>query len=107
MHALHAVPLLARASALWQRGRTSIYHVQNYTPRAIEQVLTAAGFGAIRIEVRNELSWPLPMYVRLLLLAPLKLPGWLAPVIAPVFAPVLSTNLCNANKGIAWARKVA
>lgn len=105
MHHLLRVPLLGRIGAIWQRGRTSIFHLQNFTPKALRGILESVGFRDIRIEVRNELSWPVTRYVRTYLLEKHGLPGYLAPLIAPIFCPLLATKLLNANKAIISARK--
>lgn len=97
----------ARIGRLWQVGRTSIFHLQNYTEAALRIVLKQAGFDSVRIEVRNELSWPLHRYVRVYLCDKAFLPASFAVFVAPLFWPFLGTNLFNANKAIAIARRSA
>jgi len=63
MHGLQRVRGLRKAGLIWQRGRTSIFHLQNYTRKALTDLLARCGFGNIEIDVRNELSWPLRKYV--------------------------------------------
>ncbi len=106
MHALQKLPLLDRVGRMWQAGRTSIFHLQNYTAPSLEQVLRQAGFAEVEVRVVNELSWPLSRYVHVYLLKRLKLPAALAPVLAPLFWPILASRFFNANKGVAVARKV-
>jgi hypothetical protein len=55
MHFLQRMPILKKAGTIWQRGRTSIFHLENYTPRSLELLLTEAGFRDIKIEIANEL----------------------------------------------------
>jgi len=64
MHALRRVPVLHKLGKMWQRGRTSVFHLENYTPGALRQLLERSGFQDIQIEVKNELSWPVTMYIR-------------------------------------------
>jgi SAM-dependent methyltransferase len=105
MHALLKLPALGRIGRMWQAGRTSIFHLQNYTPQSLSDVLQRAGFEDIRIDVRNELSWPLTRYIKAFVLQRLGLPDRLAPLLVPFLYPVMATNLLNANKAIAVARK--
>jgi hypothetical protein len=107
MHFLQRVPILKKAGSIWQRGRTSIFHLENYTPRSLELLLTEAGFRDIKIEIANELSWPVTRYIRTYLLEKQGLPAFLAPVFTPFLYPLLATNLFNANKAIVCARKAA
>ncbi len=107
MHFLQRVPILKKAGTIWQRGRTSIFHLENYTPRSLELLLTEAGFRDIKIEIANELSWPVTRYIRTYLLEKQGLPAFLAPVFTPFLYPLLATNLFNANKAIVCARKAA
>lgn len=105
MHSLQKVPVLKKAGTMWQRGRTSIFHLENYTPKSLTLLLEEAGFLDIKIEVKNELSWPITRYVRTYLLEKQGLPGFMAPIIAPIFYPLLATDLFNANKAIVSARQ--
>ncbi len=105
MHFVQKIPVFRKIGTIWQRGRTSIFHLENYTPEALRFLLEEAGFGDIRIEVRNELSWPVTKYIRTYLLEKQGLPGFFAPLFLPVFYPILATNLFNANKAIGSAKK--
>jgi SAM-dependent methyltransferase len=105
MHALQKLPVLRKVGQTWQRGRTSIFHLQNYTRAALDKALGSAGFHDITLKIRNELSWPVSRYVRVYLCQKLHLPEGLAPVLTPLFYPLLATNTFNANKAIVWARK--
>lgn len=105
MHCVQKVPVLGKVGTIWQRGRTSIFHLQNYTPRSLRLLLEGAGFRDIEIEVKNELSWPVRMYVEVYLLSKQGLPACLAGIIAPLLYPLLATRLLNANKAIVSARK--
>ena len=105
MHFLQKVPVLKKAGTIWQRGRTSIFHLENYTPKSLMLLLKDAGFYDIKIEVKNELSWPVTRYVSIYLLEKQGLPSFVAPFIAPFFYPLLATDLFNANKAIVSARK--
>lgn len=82
----------------WQRGRTSIFHLQNYSRRSLELLLS--DFDELSIRQVNELSWPLSRYVRVYL----RPPEVLAPVATAAAWPFLATRL-NANKMIVAARK--
>lgn len=104
MHRVQRLPVLAAAGRVWQRGRTSIYHLQNYTPRALRLALGRAGFADVQIRVVNELSWPVSHYVRHYLLERQGLPGALTPLFLPVFYPLLATRTFNANKAVVTAR---
>ena len=105
MHAVQKLPGLRRVGEAWQRSRTSIYHLRNYTRAAVERILRAQGFELALIRVRNELSWPLSRYVRHYCCRRLGLPDFTAKLLAPLAAPLIATNLVNPNKGIVAARK--
>ncbi|MBK9797958.1 MAG: class I SAM-dependent methyltransferase [Holophagaceae bacterium] len=105
MHVLQKLPVISKIGIMWQRARTSIFHLQNYTPQSLQLLLQNAGFGEIQIEVRNELSWPMALYVRIYLLQKNGLPGWLAPLFVPILRPLLATDTFNANKAIVRAIK--
>lgn len=106
MHAFQKLPVLKKIGTIWQRGRTSIFHLENYTPKSLTLLLENAGFGDIQVDVKNELSWPVSRYVRIYLLEKQGLPGFLAPAFVPCFYPLLATDALNANKAIACARKI-
>lgn len=105
MHFLLRIPIVKKFGIIWQKGRTSIFHLENYTPESLKILLERAGFSDIRIEVKNELSWPVTRYIRVYLLEKQGLPGFLAPLFLPVFYLLLATDLFNANKAIVSARK--
>jgi ubiquinone/menaquinone biosynthesis C-methylase UbiE len=105
MHYLQKVPVFKKAGIIWQRGRTSIFHLENYTPKSLTLLLEGAGFHDIKIKVKNELSRPLVSYVKIYLLEKQGLPSFPAPFFAPLFYPLLATDLFNANKAIVSARK--
>lgn len=105
MHGLLGVPGLGAVGRLWQRGRTNVYHLQNFTPLALQSILSKAGFIDAVVETRNELSWPLWGYVQVYITQRFGWPPFIAKVLAPLFWPFLSTDLLNSNKAIAWARK--
>ena len=105
VHLALRLPVVSRIGSAWQRGRTSVFHLQNYTPYALELLLDRAGFQDIQVDIRNELSWPVTRYVRVYLLEKQGLPGFLAPILGPLFYPVLATDLFNGNKSIVGARK--
>lgn len=104
MHRAQRVRGLAGAGRLWQRGRTSIFHLQNYTPRSLRLALGRAGFADVAVRVVNELSWPVTRYVKVYLLERHGLPLAPAPLLAPLFYPLLATRTFNANKAVVTAR---
>ena len=63
MHYLLKLPLLKKVAVIWQRGRTSIFHLENYTKKSIDILLEQAGFKQVSIVSTNELSWPVKRYV--------------------------------------------
>jgi len=105
MHFLQKLPVLKKVGTIWQRGRTSIFHLENYTPESLTLLLEDAGFCDIAIEVKNELSWPVTKYIRTYFLEKHGLPGFVAPVFFPIFYPFLATDAFNANKAIVSAKK--
>lgn len=105
MHWLQRVPLAARIGTGWQRSRTSIFHLQNYSRRSIEMILENAGFPSFNLIVLNELSWPVNRYVRVYICEKMGIPTALAPLIVPVIYPFVATSIFNPNKGIVWAQK--
>lgn len=105
MHSFQKIPVLTKVGTIWQRGRTSIFHLENYTPKSITLLLEKSGFNDINIEIKNELSWPVSRYIRIYLLEKQGLPGSIAPIFVPFFYPLLATDYFNANKAIVSARK--
>jgi 2-polyprenyl-3-methyl-5-hydroxy-6-metoxy-1,4-benzoquinol methylase len=106
MHSMAALPVIGKLGRIWQRGRTSIFHLQNYTDKALQLALSRVGFAEIQIRKRNELSWPVHRYVRVYLCEKQHLPSGLAPILAPLFYPLLATDFFNSNKGIVTAQKL-
>ena len=43
MYSLHKVPVVKKAANIWQRGRTSIFHLQNYTRTLAHSPFTRCG----------------------------------------------------------------
>ena len=105
MHSVQKLPMIGKIGKIWQRGRTSIFHLENYTPKSIMCLLEQAGFGNIVLEVRNELSWPVKRYIKTYLLEKHGIPNCFAPLLYPVLYPLLATDLFNANKAIVSATK--
>lgn len=104
MHFLQKFPILKKIGTTWQRGRTSIFHLQNYTPKSLIFLLKEAGFCDIKIEVKNELSWPIIRYIRIYLLEKQRLPSFIALILFPFFYFILATDLFNPNKAIVTAK---
>ncbi len=105
MHVAQKLPGLARFGRAWQRCRTSVYHLQNYTARSIEQLASASGFETVDLVTLNELSWPLARYLRVYLCDPLKLPAVVSYLLMPFAAPFIANGFMNPNKGIVTLRK--
>lgn len=104
MHIFQKVPGMDKVGSAWQRGRTSIYHLQNYTPVAMKFLLEHAGFSGISIHCQNELSWPVRRYVEVYACKRLGLGAWTASALTFFARPVIGTNLLNPNKGIVIGR---
>jgi 2-polyprenyl-3-methyl-5-hydroxy-6-metoxy-1,4-benzoquinol methylase len=107
MHKLQQVPGVRKVGRIWQRGRTSIFHLRNYTASSIELLLHQEGFQNVSITRVNELSWPVRLYVRVYLCQKQGLPNFLSYLALPLCYPFLATSLLNANKAIVFARKAA
>lgn len=105
MYSLQKVPFLKKAGIIWQRSRTSIFHLVNYTPKSLTLLLEKCGFYNIKIEVKNELSWPVTKYIRTYLLEKQGIPGFIGPIFVPLLYPLLASDFFNANKAIVSARK--
>jgi 2-polyprenyl-3-methyl-5-hydroxy-6-metoxy-1,4-benzoquinol methylase len=105
MHLFLKFPLLDRLARLWQRARTSIFHLQNYTPRALTLLAEREGFQVLRVEAINELSWPLDLYVRVYLVEKARMPRVLVPLVTGLAAVVVRSRL-HANKGVLAARRL-
>jgi 2-polyprenyl-3-methyl-5-hydroxy-6-metoxy-1,4-benzoquinol methylase len=106
MQCVAGLPVIGKLGRIWQRGRTSIFHLQNYTDKSLLLALSRVSFAEIQIRKRNELSWPVRRYVRVYLCEKQHLPPGLAPILAPLFYPLLATDFFNSNKGIITARKL-
>lgn len=104
MHFLQKFPILKKIGTIWQRGRTSIFHLENYTPKSLIHLLKEAGFCNIKIEVKNELSWPIIKYIRTYLIEKQRLPSFIAIILFPFFYFILATDLFNPNKAIVTAK---
>lgn len=103
MHVMQRLPVLGRVGRAWQRARTSIYHLQNYTPRALRLVMARYGFEVVRLDCINELSWPMDYYVRVYLIEKAGLPKGLGAPVTWLLKPLLRSRL-NANKAVLVAR---
>jgi 2-polyprenyl-3-methyl-5-hydroxy-6-metoxy-1,4-benzoquinol methylase len=106
MHFFQRAPVLKKIGVAWQHGRTSIFHLQNYSRRSIDYVLQKCGFADYQCVQTNELSWPVAKYVQIYLTNRLMLPTWTSRCLAPFFVPLLASNMANPNKGIVSARKI-
>jgi 2-polyprenyl-3-methyl-5-hydroxy-6-metoxy-1,4-benzoquinol methylase len=106
MHLVQEIPILKKIGNIWQQARTSIFHLEIYTPKALKHILEQAGFSDIKIKLRNELSWPLRRYIRVYLFEKQGLPGSIAPIFYPMLYPLLGTDFFHPNKAIVSARKV-
>lgn len=104
MHFLQKLPILKKIGTTWQRGRTSIFHLENYTPKSLILLLKEVGFCDIKIEVKNELSWPIIKYIRTYLLEKQRLPSFIALILFPFLYFILATDLFNPNKAIVTAK---
>lgn len=104
MHFLQKFPILKKIGTIWQRGRTSIFHLENYTPKSLIYLLKEAGFCNIKIEVKNELSWPIIKYIRTYLIEKQRLLSFIAIILFPFFYFILATDLFNPNKAIVTAK---
>lgn len=105
MHGMTRVPVMNGPARIWQRGRTSIFHLRNYSRTSIGILLRRASFTVESFRVMNELSWPVSRYVRVFLVDRLRLPRAATPVLTPFFYPLLATDIFNSNKSIVIARK--
>ena len=101
------LPLLKKIAVIWQRGRTSIFHLENYTKKSIDILLGKAGFKQVNIIFTNELSWPVKRYVEIYLFEKnilSKKLKFLSPIIAFMLYPFLASKFFNANKAIVIAQ---
>ena len=107
MHGMLKMPALDAIGKMWQRGRTSVFHLQNYSRESLSLLAEKARFESPDVEIRNELSWPLSRYVKVFLTDRFGLPRSTANLFVPFFYPLLATNFFNSNKAIVQARKRA
>ena len=107
MHFVQRCRWVAGIGALWQNGRTSIFHLENYTRKSLTLLLRKSQFTEIRIDVLNELSWPVHLYVRTYLTKRIGVSKHLTPFLTLLSAPLLKSGFFNANKAIVSARKPA
>jgi SAM-dependent methyltransferase len=105
MHLIQRLPVLGKVGRSWQRARTSIFHLQNYTPHSLSLLMQRGDLAIERLTCITELSWPLALYVRVYFVEKAGLPKFLLPV-AMLAAPVLRSPL-NRNKGVVVARKAS
>ena len=105
MHRLMRLPVVEQFGKMWQRGRTSVFHLQNYSAGSLSILLERASFELESLEIRNELSWPLERYVRVFLTDRFSLPRSSAMLFVPFCYPFLATDFFNSNKAIVMARK--
>jgi hypothetical protein len=105
MHRVAKLPAVSKVARTWLRGRTSIFHLQNYSRTSIGILLERAGFELKKFEIRNELSWPAGRYVQVYLVEKLGLPRFFRPILTPAVYPLIATNFFNANKSIVLAQK--
>jgi SAM-dependent methyltransferase len=103
MHAIQKLPLVGSIGRAWQRARTSIFHLQNYTARSLSLLMAKNGFEIVALRQTNELSWPVARYVRIYLIEKRGLPKALAPLLVLLLTPFIRSRL-NANKGVLTAR---
>jgi len=110
MHFLLKLPLIKKIAVIWQRGRTSIFHLENYTKQSINILLAQAGFNQVKIITKNEMSWPVKRYVEIFLFEKKILSKklqFLSPLLTLMLYPFLASNFFNANKAIVLAQKNA
>lgn len=103
MQAVLRWPCVDRLGRAWQRTRTSVFHLQNFTPRALRWLAERNGFAVASLDCINELSWPVDRYVRIYLVEKAGLPRLLAPPAVALLTPVLRSRL-NLNKAVLVAR---
>ena len=108
MYYLLKFPLLKKAGLICQRGRTSIFHLENYTKKSIYILLEKAGFKQINIIFKNELSFPVKRYIEIYLFEKnilSKKLKFLSPIITFMIFPFLASKFFNSNKAIVIAQK--
>ena len=105
MHRMTKIPAASKIAQTWLRGRTSIFHLQNYSRNSLRLLLNKGGFQLISLEIKNELSWPVGRYVQVYIVDRLNLPNIAGPLLTPAVYPLIATNFFNANKSIVLAQK--
>jgi 2-polyprenyl-3-methyl-5-hydroxy-6-metoxy-1,4-benzoquinol methylase len=105
MHRIAKLPAASKIARTWLRGRTSIFHLQNYSRSSIGILLDRPGFELKEFEIKNELSWPVGMYVRVYVSGRLGLPNAAGKLLTPFVYPLIATKFFNANKSIVLAQK--
>lgn len=93
-----AMHYLGPVGKRWQKGRTSIFHLQNYSRRSLELLL--ADFHEVTIRQVNELTWPVSKYVATYL----NPPRALIPLLSAAAWPLIATSM-NSNKMVVTAHK--
>jgi SAM-dependent methyltransferase len=104
MHFIQRLPAVGGIGRSWQRARTSIFHLQNYTPRSLSLLMRKHGFMIKRLVCINELSWPLERYARVYFVEKAGMPKALLPAIVMLASPILR-SAANRNKGVLVALK--
>lgn len=105
MHGTLKVPGARNVGRVWQRSRTSIFHLQNYTLAALRTLLTTNGFELLFAEQRTELSWPIQRYVQVYLKEKAGMPTWALGPLTPLIGLALNSRL-NCNKAVLAARRL-
>lgn len=105
MHTTRRVPMASSVGQRWQAGRTSIFHLQIFTIKALQIALRKAGFAQFTIDQRNQLAFPPAHYVRSYLCERQGLPSALGPLLVPLALPFLTTSFFNANRVFVRAEK--
>ncbi|MBI5705916.1 MAG: class I SAM-dependent methyltransferase [Armatimonadetes bacterium] len=103
---LHRIPGLKRLARAWQRSRTSVFHLSNFSVAALRQLLAETGFAILECKTINELSWPIERYVRVYLADPTGSSPKVTKLIATILAPVFTSSLLNSNKAVITAERV-
>lgn len=104
MHFVRRLPVLRRITQIYQRTRTSIFHLQNYTVSSMTDLLHSAGLDEICIRTKPEYSWPVSEYIRVYLVEQAGMGRKLIPYMTPVIAAFLSSSFFSSNKMIVTAR---
>ncbi len=101
MQHLHGLPFFGKLARKWQGTRTSVSHLQIYTPKALRMLL-GDRYNEVKVSTENELSWPMSKYVRSFITKN-KL---LVPIVTQFMNVFFKTEFFNANKGIVSAKRV-